>query len=111
MLWVVVSTFVLTTCGSGGSSNASGEAAVQAVDFAFDGRNITVKAGTIVNWTNTGAAPHTVTSDDGVFDSGNLDPDQVFTFTFDDTGTFPYFCRYHGAIGGGGMSGKITVTN
>src|SRR5687768_8704241 len=43
---------------------------VQVVDFAFEPAAVTVPAGTTVTWTNTGSRPHTVTADDGSFDSG-----------------------------------------
>jgi plastocyanin len=35
---------------------------------------------------------------------------QTFSFTFSRPGTFPYHCRVHGAAGGQGMAGSVTVT-
>ena len=40
------------------------------VDFAFEPGEIDVAVGTTVTWQNRGAAPHTVTADDGSFGSG-----------------------------------------
>ena len=51
---------------------------------------MTVTAGSVVTWNNTGAKAHTVTADDGSFDSGNLDPGQAFGNLFDTAGTFAY---------------------
>lgn len=39
--------------------------------------------------------PHTVTADDGSFDSGTLVGGQSFTFTFTKPGTFAYRCTIH----------------
>ena len=79
--------------------------AVQVVDFAFEPATVTVPAGATVTWTNTGARPHTVTADDGSFDSGRLDPGEQFSQTFDQPGTFTYFCGFHPE-----MQGSIVVT-
>jgi LPXTG-motif cell wall-anchored protein len=38
-----------------------------------------------------------------------LDVGATFSQTFNTAGTFAYFCKYHGAKGGTGMSGTITV--
>ena len=69
--------------------------AVQVVDFAFEPGTLTVPAGATVTWTNAGSRPHTVTADDGSFDSGRLDPGEQFSQTFDQPGTFTYFCGFH----------------
>lgn len=77
----------------------------------------TVAVGAKVEWDQTGAAPHSVTSDDGLFDSH---PDCLtdqkcmkggdkFAFTFDTAGTYKYYCVIHGSKGGVGMAGSVTV--
>jgi plastocyanin len=78
---------------------------VSVVDFAFDPGTITVPVGATVTWTNTGSRPHTVTADDGSFDSGRLDPGEQFSQTFDQPGTFTYHCGFHPD-----MQGSIVVT-
>src|SRR5215207_6548556 len=78
---------------------------VQVVDFAFEPATVTVPAGATVTWTNTGSRPHTVTADDGSFDSGRLDPGEQFSQTFDQPGTFTYHCGFHPE-----MQGEIVVT-
>src|SRR5918993_1080133 len=79
--------------------------AVQVVDFTFEPGTLTVPAGATVTWTNAGSRPHTVTADDGSFDSGRLDPGEQFSQTFDQPGTFAYFCGFHPD-----MQGEIVVT-
>ena len=65
--------------------------AVRITNANFSPHNLDVTAGTTVTWTNTDAAPHSVTSDaKGLFDSGPIQPGATFTFTFAQAGTFPY---------------------
>src|SRR5215218_5070255 len=65
-------------------------------DFAFDPKTISINVGDTITWTNDGPSPHTVTADDGSFDSGNLDKGATFSHTFDKAGTIAYYCKYHG---------------
>ena len=67
----------------------------------------TIKVGNTVKWTITDNqnAPHTVTADDGSFDSGSKNTGETFSFTFTKAGTFAYHCTFHA-----NMTGKITVT-
>jgi Plastocyanin len=87
--------------------------------IAFRPEALTVPAGTTVTWKQMDAGTHTVTSGtvtqgagdvttapDGKFDSGNLATDATFEFTFDEAGTFPYFCAVHPAT----MRGEVQVT-
>jgi len=60
--------------------------------------------GIIVNWTNNGSASHTVTSDDGHFDSGVLAPGQTFTFNPPWVISYRYHCTIHPQ-----MTGLITL--
>src|SRR5215210_9246077 len=78
-------------------------------DFAFDPKTISVNIGDTITWTNDGPSPHTVSADDGSFDSGNLDKGATFSQTFDKAGTFAYFCKYHGSKGGVSMAGSVAV--
>jgi plastocyanin len=77
------------------SSGAGGGDAVSIANFAFGPDTIQVAAGTTVTWTNNDTAAHTVTADDGSFDSGNLAPGDTFTYTFTTAGTVAYHCNYH----------------
>ncbi len=64
--------------------------------FAFRPATLTIKVGDIVVWKNTTFAPHTVTSNTGVFNTrGILSMNQSFRFTFNRTGTFRYHCNIH----------------
>jgi len=62
---------------------------------------VTVAVGTTVTWSNDDNAVHTVTSGhsvsgiDELFDSGIFMFGDIFEFTFNDAGTFDYFCMVH----------------
>lgn len=86
------------------SASAAGDEAIAIQDFAFDPDDLTIPVGTTVTWTNNDGAPHTVTADDGSFDSGNLGQGDTFTFTFEEAGTFTYICKIHPS-----MTATITV--
>ena len=64
-----------------------------------------VKVGETVTWINDDSGRHTVTSQDGVFDSGMMGKGQSFSFTFDKAGEYQYFCEPHPA-----MVGTVVVT-
>jgi plastocyanin/uncharacterized membrane protein YozB (DUF420 family) len=82
---------------------------VHEIDFAFLPEEMTVPSGTTVIWVNDEVAKHTATADDGLFDSGDQSLGDTYSYTFSEPGTYPYFCRYHGDVGGIGMAGTITV--
>jgi plastocyanin len=46
-------------------------------------------------WTNRGQVVHTVTADNGAFDSGNIEPGERRSLTFSTPGTFPFRCTPH----------------
>ena len=90
-------------------SSALKTATVDMRNIAFNPLNLQVAVGTKVTWTNSDSVDHTSTSDTGVWDSGMMSTGQSFSFTFTTPGTFPYYCRPHGAPGGRGMAGTIVV--
>ncbi|HEY3059078.1 MAG TPA: plastocyanin/azurin family copper-binding protein [Chloroflexota bacterium] len=75
-------------------------------DNRFQPTALTVAVGSTVTWTNNGNNMHTLTSSDGLFDSGGLLGGQSFSFTFDRAGTYRLICRQHGL---NGMAGQVVV--
>ncbi len=63
--------------------------------FAFVPATITIPVGTTVTWTHNDSPPHTVSSRDGLFDAGTLSPGAAFSYTFEQNGTFEYYCKIH----------------
>lgn len=104
---IIMLPFVVTSGGEGAA--ADGEVVVMIVGSRFDESEITVPVGTTVVWESQASLPHTVTADDGSFDSGTLVSGDTFSFAFEEAGEFPYYCAFHGGPGGAGMSGVITV--
>ena len=104
----------------GGSTKAAvASKQVRVIDTAFAPTEVTVSAGDMVEWRQTGFQPHSVTSSNDLFDSdprcGPLRTDDCmgegdsFSFVFDKPGTYAYYCRVHGLPDGIGMTGVIEV--
>lgn len=119
LLGLVVVVLALASCAASATqqpapqtaapAQASGQSiTVSAKNFAFDPKELTVSPGTTVTWRNNDSILHTVTSDTGLFDS-NLPAGADFQFTFNQPGTYAYYCKPHGGPGGKGMSGVIVV--
>ena len=79
-------------------------------NFQFAPKSITVKVGTTVTWVNK-EGTHTVTADDGSWESPPLKAGQNFSHQFDKPGTYRYHCSFHGSAGGGNMAGSVRVTS
>jgi plastocyanin len=76
---------------------------------SFQSQQIRVSPGTTVRWVNQDNFAHTVTAGSrgnpsGLFDSGNISAEGSFSFTFQEAGTYNYFCRIHP-----GMNGVVIV--
>ncbi len=87
---------------------AEGELASDIVDFVL--QDLTIEVGTNVIWTNLDVSSHTATSGQpggvtGIWNSGTLATGSSFNFTFNQTGTFLYFCTIHPSI----MQASVTV--
>ena len=89
----------------GGPVCPAGSTEVDIGDNFFDPQTVNIPTGGTVCWTNTGQAVHTVTSDTGVFDSGPLDPGEIYSFTFTTNGTYDYHCNFHLPT----MTGQVVV--
>jgi plastocyanin len=94
---------------------------VQAVDpgftgdkLRFDPPELTVEAGSTLLVANVGGKPHTLTADDGSFDTGTIAPGPEggrfaggnASVTPTEPGTFRFHCEVHPAA----MKGVVTVT-
>ena len=90
----------------GGTRAASPDGNVSIVDGAYAPATLTIDQHAAVFWHNDGTSKHTIISDDGSFDSGVLNPGDVFGNVFDAAGTF----TYHDENDPSGMQGTIIVT-
>jgi plastocyanin len=84
----------------------AGNVAATVIDNRFQPKELTIAVGSTVTWTNNGNNIHTLTSADGLFDSGGLLGGQSFSFNFDKAGTYRLICRQHGL---NGMAAQVIV--
>ena len=109
---------------SGSSATPSSGATTHIVemtgDYEFVPSSLTIKQGDSVKWLMVTTKAHEVASGtviegpdgregvpDGLWKSETLrTTDESFTYTFNSTGTFPYYCESHVDVG---MIGSITV--
>ncbi len=68
---------------------------VTITNMAFLPSSVSVNAGDTVVWTNNDSVSHTVTANDGSFDSGLLLPGATFSHTFATGGGVSYHCTIH----------------
>src|SRR5215208_6869843 len=86
-----------------GAQQTPAEWSVSIEDF-YDPADEAIASGDTITWTNEDEEPHTVTADDGSFDSGVLNPGDTYTVTFSGSGTVSYYCTLHPW-----MVGSVTV--
>jgi plastocyanin len=77
---------------------------IEIVKKAYPDDTKVAKGDTVV-WTNRMNMNHTVTADNGEFDSGPFGKDKSFSQVFNTAGAFAYHCEIHEE-----MVGKVTVT-
>jgi plastocyanin len=97
-----------TAGGSVSVSIPAGVGSSQGLNYAP--ASVTVAKGGSVVWKNNDPVPHTVTatsfpSGASPFDSGNMNPNAIYTVTFTVDGTYNYVCSYHPW-----MHGTVIVT-
>ena len=73
----------------------------------FSPASLGFAVGGTVTWINDDNMIHTVTADDGSFDSGDIQPGATFKRTFTMPGTVPYHCTYHRSMTGSVTAGGI----
>ncbi len=76
----------------------------------FDPGELAISIGDTVTWTQEDVTEHTVNSDDELFHSDTLYPADTFSYTFNEAGSFRYYCIFHGGPNGAGMSGIVVVS-
>lgn len=102
----LLAVFLFTACeeDNEGSKEGPGDNEVWMENIAFNPQEKSVPVGTTVKWINKDDVDHTVTSSDGLFDSGNIAGGETYEYTFDSTGTYDYVCTLHS-----GMTGTVIV--
>lgn len=92
------------TSGDEPTSPTGDVATIEIAGFAFDGASV-VSAGQTISVPNADSAPHTLTSVDGLFDTGLIDGGGEGSLVAPAApGTYAYFCALHPS-----MTGTFTV--
>jgi plastocyanin len=100
---ILAAALVLAAIVGGSRAIAAGGAAsanVAIVDRAYQPAGLTVGLGQTVTWRNESLDKHTVTSVDGLFNSGVIDTGGSYSITFTKAGTFDYKCTIHPTMHG-----------
>ncbi len=99
-------TTVNISAGAGSGPNCSQSS------NCFDPSTVTVAPGTTIDWKNNDKVSHTVTSGNPsdnqtgtIFDSSLIASGKDFSFTFNNPGTYNYFCQVHPW-----MTGQVIVS-
>ncbi len=113
---LVILTLLLVGCSSyngsggyGGNNGGNDSVTTSTVDMentSYQPDSIEVEVGTEVTWVNQDGIDHTVTGENGQFDSRTIEPGEEFTFTFDEPGTYEYSCTFHPS-----MEGEVLVNS
>ena len=127
LVLLVVPLAAFGACGGGGGGEPGANEVLMVNGQRFDPESLTVSVGDTVTFTNSSSETHTVTAyedevpEGGYFASGGfaseeeakadlsgglVDPEETYEVTFDEPGTYGYFCIPHE---GTGMTGEITV--
>jgi plastocyanin len=79
----------------GGGAAAAGATRAEMRTMTFSPKRLEIAAGTTVIWTNNDQLVHTVTADDGSWDSGAIEPGKTWTHTFTQPGEYSFHCTPH----------------
>ncbi len=79
----------------GDDAGDSDATVVRMVDLAYEPETLEIEAGTTVRWVNDDSFYHTVTFEDGSVDSGRIEAGQSWSYTFEEPGTYEYYCVPH----------------
>lgn len=92
---VVVTNVVVGDQQVATTASASAPNTVIIKNFAFSPKPVRLKAGSALTVVNDDGITHTLTADNGAFDTGDLGGGQRGSVTVDRAGTFPYHCTIH----------------
>jgi plastocyanin len=95
--------------GSGGEAGAGTTTPVSIGFGAVSPPHLDVLVGDTVHWTNDSVRTHTVTADDGSFDSGRVVPTATYDRAFTAVGDTAYHCVIHPFIRGDVRASRVLL--
>jgi plastocyanin len=84
-----------TAAGAAAAGGGEGAAKAELRGMAFGPTRIEIAVGGTVTWTNNDPLVHTVTADDGSWDSGEIEPGKTWSRTFTQPGEYAVHCTPH----------------
>ena len=105
---VLLAAIIFISCSksyNSGNKSTPAAASVSIKNMAFNPASLSLTTGATVTWTNSDTTVHTVTADDGSFNSGNIAIGATYSRVFNTAGIVAYHCTIHPE-----MTGKVVVT-
>jgi plastocyanin len=96
----------MLACKKSNNNSSGSTPTIYMKNSTFSSANIQVSTGSTVMWTNDDNKVHTVTADNGSFNSGDIQPGSNYSFTFKSVGTFAYHDSHNSS-----MTGVIVVAS
>jgi len=81
--------------GGEGAANVANATKAEMRTMVFGPKRVEISAGGTVTWTNNDPLVHTITADDGSWDSGPVEPGQSWSHTFTRPGEYAFHCTPH----------------
>ena len=78
-----------------GAANVANATKAEMRTMVFGPKRIEISAGGTVTWTNNDPLVHTITADDGSWDSGPIEPGKSWSHTFTQPGEYAFHCTPH----------------
>jgi plastocyanin len=91
---------VLFLLNGASSIRAADPVVIEIRGFAYLPENPKINPGDVVIWINRDIVPHTVTAEDGNWDSGSIEAGGEWRMTVGQDTTGSYFCRFHPSMTG-----------
>ncbi len=80
---------------AGGGEGAANATRAEMRTMTFGPKRLEIAVGTTVRWTNNDPLVHTITADDGSWDSGPIEPGKSWSHTFTQPGEYAFHCTPH----------------
>lgn len=84
-----------TAAKEAAAEGGEGAAKAEMRTMTFSPNRVEIAAGNAITWTNNDQLVHTITADDGSWDSGPIEPGKTWSHTFAQPGEYSFHCTPH----------------